>query len=105
MRRYIEFLRRRRRDLEENLGRYLRELKELAERYGGRAYLFGSLLLGEAIAASDVDVLLEIPDGVDRLAVLREARHRVPNTLVEIHVLNASEAEVFKRLVKKVKQL
>ena len=102
---YLEFLRRRRRDLEENLDKYLLALKKLAERYGGRAYLFGSVLSGEAIAASDVDVLIEVPDDVDRLRVLHEARRLVPNTLVEIHVLNASDAELFKRLVKRIKQL
>ncbi len=102
---YLDLLRRRRLDLERNLDRYLELLKRLAEEYGGRAYLFGSRLSGEALPSSDVDVLIEVPDTVDRLEVLHRARRLVPNTLVEIHVLNESDAREFKRLVKQLKPL
>lgn len=105
MHRYLEFLERRRRDLEENLGNYLELLRDLARRHGGRAYLFGSRIKGEALPSSDVDVLIVVPDSVDRLRVLHEARRLVPNTLVEIHILNESEAEDFVKLVKSLKPL
>lgn len=102
---YLEHLRRRRRDLEENAGRYLGLLKGLAERYGGRLYVFGSRLRGDALASSDLDVLLEVPDGVDRLEVLHEARRLVPNSMVEIHVLNESDAQLFKRLIRDYREV
>jgi predicted nucleotidyltransferase len=105
MHRYLEVLRRYQEDLERNLDRYLKALREVAEKYGGRAYLFGSYLRGERIAASDVDVLLEVPQGADRFEVLHEARRRAPNPKLEIHVLNESEAWLFKRLVKELKAL
>ena len=105
MHRYLDHLRRRRRDLEENLNRYLELLREPAERYGGRAYLFGSRVTGEALPSSDVDVLIVVPDHVDGLRVLHEARRLVPNTLVEIHVLNQSDAKEFMKLVKKLRPL
>lgn len=95
----------RRRDLEENLDKYLKLLQDLARKYNGRAYLFGSRIKGEALPSSDVDVLLVIPDNVDRLQVLHKARRLVPNTLIEIHVLNENDVEVFAKLVKELKPI
>jgi len=103
--RYLEARRRYRRDLEENLGRYLEALRSLAESLGGRAYLYGSRVRGDALPSSDVDVLIEVPDNVDRLEVLHRARRLVPNPLVEIHVLNKSDADLFKKLVARLREL
>jgi predicted nucleotidyltransferase len=100
MHRYIEYLKRTKRDLEENLDKYLKELENLAKKNGGKIYLFGSYALQKSIGASDVDVLIEIPDSIDRLEVLHEARKLVPNRRIEIHVLNESDALVFKNLIK-----
>ena len=105
MHRYLDYLRQRRRDLEENLNRYLALLRDLARRYGGQAYLFGSRVTGNALPSSDVDVLIVVPDHVDRLKVLHEARKLVPNTLIEIHVLNQSDAEEFKKLIGRLKPI
>lgn len=77
----------------------------LAERHGGRAYLYGSRARGDALPSSDVDVLIVVPNNVDRLKVLHQARRLVPNTLVEINVLNEDEAVIFMRLVKTVKPI
>jgi predicted nucleotidyltransferase len=62
-------------------------------------------LKGEYIAASDVDVLLEVPDSVDRLQVLHEARRLVKNRRIELHVLNHSDAEEFKKIIKEYKEI
>ena len=105
MLRYYRLLKAKIEDLNANLDSYLERLKGLAERYKGRVYIFGSTLRGRAIAASDVDVLIEVPDSVDRLEVLHEARRLVPNTKVEIHVLNISDAKEFKKLVKTLKPI
>lgn len=105
MSRYVEYLRRRRRDLEGNLDRYLNILKELVGRYGGKLYLFGSRVKGNALVSSDLDVLLEIPDGVDRLKVLHEVRRAIPNSMVEIHVLNESDAQIFRKLIKEYREV
>jgi predicted nucleotidyltransferase len=103
--RYFKYLRESKRDLEENLEKYLEELRGLATRYNGRLYIFGSFLKGDYTAASDVDVLIEVPDCVDRLQVLHEARRLVQNRRIEIHVLNRSEAELFKRIIKEYKEV
>lgn len=100
MHKYIDYLRKQKRDLEENLENYLKALKDLAAKYNGKLYIFGSYIKGEAIAASDVDILIEIPDDVDRLKVLHEARKITPNTKVEMHVLNKEDAEIFKKIIK-----
>ncbi len=92
---YIEYLKRLKKDIDENLENYLKALKDLAARCNGKLYLFGSRIKGEAIAASDVDILIEIPDDVDRLKALHEARRIATNTKIEIHVLNEEDAEVF----------
>jgi predicted nucleotidyltransferase len=105
MYRYLEYLKKCRRDLEENLRNYLRIIKEVASRYGGKAYIFGSYIRGEDIGASDIDVLVEIPDGIDRLEVLHEVRRFVKNRKVEIHVLNESDAQVFKKLIKHYREI
>ena len=105
MHRYFKYLRESKRDLEENLEKYLKALRGLATRYNGRLYIFGSYLKGDYIAASDVDVLIEVPDSVDRLQVLHEARRLVQNRRIEIHVLNRSEAELFKRIIKEYKEV
>lgn len=60
---------------------------------------------GGYIAASDVDVLLEVPDNVDRLQVLHEARRLVKNRRIELHVLNHSDAEEFKKIIKEYKEI
>jgi predicted nucleotidyltransferase len=62
-------------------------------------------LKGGYIAASDVDVLLEVPDNVDRLQVLHEARRLVKNRRIELHVLNHSDAEEFKKIIKEYKEI
>ena len=100
MSRYLDYLKKTRRDLEENLEHYIKLLCELAEKYNGRVYVFGSYIRGECIGASDVDILVEIPDNINRLQVLHEARKLVSNRRVEIHVLNSSDAEIFKRIVR-----
>jgi predicted nucleotidyltransferase len=105
MYRHIEYLKRTRKDLEENLEKYLSALKSLAEKNGGKAYIFGSYLRGENIAASDIDILIEIPDNIDRLSVLHEARKVASNTRIEIHVLNKKDAEIFKQLIKEYKEI
>lgn len=102
---YIEYLKRARRDLYENFEEYLKRLIELSRRYGGKAYLFGSYVKRQWIGASDVDVLIEIPDNVDRLNVLHEARKLVPNRRIEIHVLNKSDAETFKQIIKEYREV
>ena len=102
---YLELLRERNRDLEARLHEYLAALKDLAEALGGAAYLFGSAARGEAIAASDVDVLIEVPDHADPLQVMLIARRLAPNRKIEIHVLRHSEAETLKRLAKTLVRL
>ena len=42
----------------------------------------------------------QVPDSVNRLEVLHEARKLVPNRRVEIHVLNESDAQLFKNVIK-----
>lgn len=105
MRRYIEYLKRVRRDLEENFDEYLKRLAELSRKYGGKAYLFGSYVKKQWVGASDVDILIEIPDNIDRLSVLHEARKLVPNRRIEIHVLNKSDAEIFKQIIKEYREV
>ncbi|MCC6009652.1 MAG: nucleotidyltransferase domain-containing protein [Fervidicoccaceae archaeon] len=105
MHRYFEHLKKSKKDLEENIDKYLSELRKLATIYKGRLYIFGSYLKGEYIAASDVDVLLEVPDSVDRLQVLHEARRLVKNRRIELHVLNHSDAEEFKKIIKEYKEI
>jgi len=103
--RYFEHLRKSKKDLEENIDKYLSALRKLADIYNGRLYIFGSYLKGGYIAASDVDVLLEVPDNVDRLQVLHEARRLVKNRRIELHVLNHSDAEEFKKIIKEYKEI
>jgi len=57
------------------------------------------------LAASDIDILVEVPNNVDRLQVLHKIRRLVPNKKIEIHVLNKSDAEVFKKIIKVFKEL
>ncbi len=87
-------------DYTRNKSIYLAEIKRIAEAHGGKAYLFGSEARGEAIAASDVDILVEIPDQEDRLTVLLELRKSIRNTKLEFHVLNKADTAIFKRLIK-----
>lgn len=102
MYRYIEYMKMTKRDLEENFWNYLKAIRDLAEKYHGEAYIFGSYIRGEGIGASDVDILIEVPDDVDRLKVLHEVRKLVPNRRIEIHVLNKSDAIIFKGLIKQL---
>ncbi len=100
MYRYFEYLKKSKRDLDENFEKYLVALRDLARKYKGKAYVFGSYIRVESIGASDIDILLEIPDSIDRLSVLHEARRLVSNRRIEIHVLNKSDAEIFKKIIK-----
>ncbi len=105
MLRYLDYLKILREDLEKNLEKYLEVIKSIAKRYGGKAYIFGSYIKGGYIAASDIDILIEVPNNVDRLQVLHKIRRLVPNTKIEIHVLNKSDAEEFKKIIKVFKEL
>lgn len=105
MHRYFEYLKKSKKDLEENIEKYLKTLKTIAEKHNGKAYIFGSYLKGGYTAASDIDILIEIPDNVDRLRVLHEARKHVQNRKIEIHILNKSDAEIFKQLIKIYKEI
>ena len=87
------------------MDKYLKLLRELAERYRGEAYIFGSRLKGEALPSSDIDILIVVPNNVDRLKVLHEARRLAPNTLIEIHILNEDDAKIFMKLVKDLKPI
>ncbi len=105
MYRYLEYLKRYKKDLEENLRNYLRIIKDVASKYGGRAYIFGSYVKSEDIGASDVDILIEVPDEVNRLEVLHEVRKTIQNRKIEIHVLNESDAQYFKKLIKYYREI
>ncbi|MCS7369572.1 MAG: nucleotidyltransferase domain-containing protein [archaeon GBS-70-058] len=105
MYRYLDYLKRSKEDLEENFGKYLEILNGIAKKYGGKAYMFGSYVKGEYISASDIDILIEIPNNIDRFIVLHEARRLVQNRRVEIHVLNESDAKIFKELIKVYKEI
>jgi len=101
----MKLLEERLRDLRENLGAYLDHIRRVAEEHGGVAYLFGSALKGGWIAASDVDILVEVPDDVDRISVLLKIRKVVKNPKVEVHVLNRRDSEAFKRLIGELRRV
>ena len=105
MHRYLEYLKMLRVDLEKNLEKYLEIIRNAAQRYEGKAYIFGSYVKGDYIAANNVDIPVEVPDDVDRLQVLHEIRRLVLNTEIQIHVLNKTDAEKFKRIIKIFKEL
>ncbi len=91
-------------DYRRNRSKYLAQIKSIAEAHGGKAYLFGSEARGDAIAASDVDVLIETPSN-DRLRVLLELRGTIRNTRFEFHVLNQGDAEPFKQMIKEYMEI
>ncbi len=87
-------------DYEENKKKYFKKISQIAKKYNGKAYLFGSQLKGNAIASSDVDILVEIPRNIYWLKVLNELRRRIRNPKFEFHVHYENEAEEMKRLIK-----
>ncbi|MCC6016670.1 MAG: nucleotidyltransferase domain-containing protein [Desulfurococcaceae archaeon] len=105
MHRYLEYLKMLRVDLEKNLEKYLEIIRNAAQRYEGKAYIFGSYVKGDYIAANNVDIPVEVPDDVDRLQVLHEIRRLVLNTEIQIHVLNKTDAEEFKKIIEIFKEL
>ncbi len=86
-------------DFEKNKEKYFRKIREIAEKYNGKAYIFGSYLRGESLAGSDVDVLVVVPENVDRLKVLFELRKEIKNRKFEFHVLNKKEGKLFLKLI------
>jgi len=105
MREYYKRLERINADFAENREMYFSIIREIAEKYGGRAYLFGSQLKGNAIAASDVDVLVVIPNEVHWLDVLVELKEKVRNPKFQFHVRNVKEAEVIMWLIGQSREL
>jgi predicted nucleotidyltransferase len=105
MHRYLEYLKMLRVDLEKKLEKYLEIIRNAAQRYEGKAYIFGSYVKGDYIAANNVDIPVEVPNDVDRLQVLHEIRRLVPNTEIQIHVLNKTDAEEFKKIIEIFKEL
>jgi predicted nucleotidyltransferase len=75
--RYFKILEGVEKGLEENLEKYIEALRGLATRYSERLYIFGSYLKCYYTTASGVDLLIEVPDSVDRPQVLHEARRLV----------------------------
>ncbi|MFP3218261.1 MAG: nucleotidyltransferase domain-containing protein [Acidianus sp.] len=92
-------------DYEKNKEKYFKEIAEIVRKYKGKAYIFGSQLKGNAIAASDVDILVEIPCEVYWLEVLTELRMKIRNPKFEFHVHCVKEAEEMKKLIKIYKEI
>ncbi|MBB5254766.1 nucleotidyltransferase domain-containing protein [Sulfurisphaera ohwakuensis] len=92
-------------DFQQNKEKYFKIIVEIAKKYGGKAYLFGSRLKGTAIASSDVDILVEIPCNIYWLDVLSELMKSIKNPKFEFHVYCGKEAEEFKKLIKEYKEL
>ncbi|WP_291998944.1 nucleotidyltransferase domain-containing protein [Caldivirga sp.] len=103
--RYYRELGRVNEDFRRNKLRYFKKIIEIAEEYNGKAYLFGSQLRGSATAASDVDILVEVPCGVNWLEVLARLRREVGNPKFEFHVRCGEEAKLMKRMIKEYEDL
>ncbi|BDB98041.1 nucleotidyltransferase domain-containing protein [Saccharolobus caldissimus] len=87
-------------DFKKNKDKYFKIISEIAKKYKGKAYLFGSQIKGTAIASSDVDVLIEIPCNVYWLTVLSELMREIRNPKFEFHIHCGKEAEELKKLIK-----
>jgi len=92
-------------DFVENREKYFLIIKEIVKKYEGKAYLFGSFLKGSAIAASDIEILIEIPNNVYWADVLNELKSKINNPKFEFHVYNKEEAEIIKKLIKDYKEI
>lgn len=105
MLKYLEIIKKENEDFERNKEKYLEIIKEIGKKYEAEIYLFGSYIKNEALAGSDVDVLIIIPRKFDRLEVLLELRKRIKNRKFEFHVIYENEKETFLKLIKELKKL
>ena len=102
---YLEIIKRENEDFEKNKEKYLETIKEIGKKHEAEVYLFGSYIKNEALAGSDVDILIIIPKKFDRLEVLLELRKRIRNRKFEFHVIYEDEKETFLNLIKEFKKL
>lgn len=93
------------RDFEMNKEVYFERIRETVKKFNGKAFLFGSYLKGEAIASSDVDVLIVVPSGVKRIEVLKELTTKISNPRFEFHVIHEDEAELYYKFFKPFREL
>ena len=105
MHEYLDYLDKRERDFEKNKKRYFKKISEIAEKHGGKAYIFGSYVKGESLPGSDIDILVIIPKEANRIKVLNELRMEIPNTKFEFHVLHEEEGKYFLRKLDKKEKL
>jgi len=105
MHEYLDYLEKREKDFQMRKKEYFEEIAQIAKRFGGKAYVFGSYIKGESLPGSDVDVLVIVPNNVDRLQVLYELREKIRNRKLEFHVLNEDEGILFLSMLDKYIEL
>lgn len=96
----LEYLKKENEDFEKNKEKYFEKIKEICKKYEAEAYLFGSYLKGEALAGSDVDVLIVIPKKFNRIEVLLELRKNIRNRKFEFHVIYNEEKSIYLKFIK-----
>lgn len=88
---------RRRREVFENLEKYLRELVDVVKRLdpSSEVYLFGSVAEGRYLLSSDIDVL--VVTDVDPGKILAELWLAGIGDPFEVHVVSKGTVEVYRR--------
>jgi len=98
-------------DFEKNKDKYFRGIKKVAEKYKGKAFIFGSFLRkGDFMGGSDVDILFFSPlldkNRELKWRILRELKEAVnENPRFEFHVVDSKEFKIYTTFLKMRKEL
>lgn len=96
-------------DFERNKERYFKKIKQIASKFGGKAFVFGSFLSkNKFLGGSDVDILICIPNlnRKTKWVILRELKKSVnENPRFEFHVVDEKNFKLYLKMIKKWKAI
>lgn len=104
----LELIKEEKEKFEKKKEKYLDSIREIAKKYGIRAYIFGSRIKNQSISSSDLDILLVIPKNLwkERWKIYDEVKRACEdNIFVEIHIVSEEYFEDNKNIYGKLMEL
>jgi poly(A) polymerase Pap1 len=85
-------------DLIRNAKKYIKLSKKIGEKYGRRVFTSGSFGTKKFSLASDLDIVIVIPDEKLREKILIEIRKKIKNPKVNFHIITKDFLHLYKKI-------
>jgi poly(A) polymerase Pap1 len=85
-------------DLIKNAKKYIKLSKKIGKKYGCRVFTSGSFGTKKFSLASDLDIVIVIPDEKLREKILIELRKKIKNSKVNFHIITKDFLHLYKKI-------